>query len=317
MGGCAGTKQGQGAKATPGDVSAYPPYQGLKKRLAVLGLENKVKTEIPNPSWKIGDGLTEMLMTELFKTDRFIMVERAALAEIVKEQELGQTGLVGKDTATRVGHLLGAQLLVAGAVTEFEAASKGGGGGFGYAGFAFALKSSSAHVAVDIRLVDAATGQILKSFNAEGRAEETALAFAGTTQGVTFGSDAFVKTPIGQATREAMYKAVMFIVEQMETVPWTARVVKVEHGKVYANAGANMNLKPGVTLAAYSMGEALIDPVSGLSLGSMESRAGTVTLMQVEEKFSIGTFAGAEKLKRGDMLRLEQVPSARGAKDAK
>jgi len=143
MNGCASTQQGQGAKATPADLLTYPAYEGFKKRLAVLGLENKIKTEIPDPSWKIGEGLTEMLTTELFKTNRFIMVERAALAEIVKEQELGQTGLVGKDTATRVGQLLGAQLLVAGAVTEFEAASKGGGGGIGFAGLALALKTRS------------------------------------------------------------------------------------------------------------------------------------------------------------------------------
>jgi len=315
--GCAGTKQGQQAQAVPGDVSGYPAYQGFKKRLAVLGLANKVKTEIPNPSWKIGDGLSEMLITELFKTNRFIMVERAALAEIVKEQELGQTGLVGKDTATKVGGLLGAQLLVTGAVTEFEAASQGGGGGFGFSGFALALKTQSAHVAVDIRLVDASTGQILKSMNAEGKAEETAVAFAGQSKGVTFGSDAFLKTPLGQATREAIYKAVMFIIHEMEAVPWTARVVKVDGGKVYVNAGTNVNLKPGVVLAAYSKGEELIDPVSGLSLGGTESPAGSVALIQVEDKFSIGTYAGAAKLKRGDILKLEHVPSAREAKDAK
>src|SRR3990172_1564881 len=177
VGGCANTPQEQKTEGAQAYLLNYPPYSSVKKRLAVLGLENKVKTEIPNPSWKIGDGLTEMLMTELFKTNRFIMVERAALAEIVKEQELGQTGLVVKDTVTKVGRLLGAELLITGAVTEFEASAKGGGGGLAFSGFAFNLKANSSHVAVDIRLVDAATGQILKSFNADGHAEETAFGF--------------------------------------------------------------------------------------------------------------------------------------------
>src|SRR3990172_7344650 len=129
VGGCANTPQEQKTEGAQAYLLNYPPYQSVKKRLAVLGLENKVKTEIPNPSWKIGEGLAEMLTTELFKTNRFIMVERMALAEIVKEQALGQTRLVGKDTATRVGQLLGAQLLITGAVTEFEFNSKGGGAG--------------------------------------------------------------------------------------------------------------------------------------------------------------------------------------------
>lgn len=315
--GCANTPQGQKTEGLQAYMLNYPSFNSLKKRLAVLGLENKVKTEIPNPSWKIGDGLSEMLTTELFKTNRFIMVERAALAEIVKEQELGQTGLVAKDTAAKVGRLLGAELLITGAVTEFEASSKGGGGGFGLSGFALALKANSSHVAVDIRLVDAATGEILKSFNAEGHAEETSIGFATKVQGVTFGSDAFYNTPIGKATREAIYKAVMYIIEQMETVPWTARVIKFQDGKIYVNAGANVNLQPGVTLSAYSVGEELTDPSSGLSLGSTGSRAGTVTLTQVEEKFSIGTCTCVAALKRGDILKLEQGSSIQEAKDGK
>jgi hypothetical protein len=172
-------------------------------------------------------------------------------------------------------------------------------------------------VAVDIRLVDAATGEILKSFKAAGKAEQTGLGFAARVEGVTFGSDAFYNTPIGKATRDAIYKAVMFIVEQMETVPWTARVIKFQDGKVYVNAGTNTNLKPGVTLIAYSAGEELTDPSSGLSLGSTESRAGTVTLTQVEEKFSIGTCVCAGILKRSDILKLEEVPQAPSIQEVK
>lgn len=302
--GCAGTMPGKESEGVPADKFVYPAFDGMKKRLAVIGLENKVKTPFPNASWKIGEGLTEILTTELFKTGRFIMVERAAIAEIVKEQALGQTGLVWKDTALRVGRLLGAQLLVSGAVTEFEAVTSGGGGGLSFSGLALSFKTRSAHVAVDVRMVDASTGQILSSFNAAAKAEESALGFAAKVEGVTFGSDAFNKTPIGKAAREAIHKSVIFIIREMEQVPWSARVVKVKDGKVYVNAGTNVNLKPGASLSAYSKGEELIDPTTGLSLGSTESRAGTVTLEQVLEKFSIGTYIGISGLKRGDILKL-------------
>jgi curli biogenesis system outer membrane secretion channel CsgG len=181
LAGCAKTPVAKGADG--GAVLAgpviTPAYGGLKKRLAVVRFENKVMTPLPNACWQIGDGLAEMLTSELFKTDRFIMVERSALADIVREQEMGQTGLVRKETAAKVGELLGAQLLVAGAVTTFEAGASGGGAGLGIAGYAVALKSRNARVGIDIRLVDAATGQILKSFNADGTAKALGVGFAG------------------------------------------------------------------------------------------------------------------------------------------
>lgn len=315
LAGCAGMPvsggPGQEAGAPPAVQFTYPPYDGLKKRLAVIRFENKVKTPLLDESWKIGEGLTEMLTSELFKTGRFIMVERAALADIVKEQELGQTGLVRKETAAKVGELLGAQLLIMGAVTEFEARSSGGGGGVGYAGFALKLRTESAHVGVDVRLVDSSTGQILKSFNADAKAQSTGIGFAADIGGVSFGSDAFEKTPLGQAAREATYKAVMFIIKEMEVVPWTGRVVQIKDGAVYVNAGANVNLKPGVKLAAYVKGEDLIDPATGLNLGSKDSLVGTVTLREVQDKFSIGSFSGAGALKRGDLVKFESTPLSR------
>jgi hypothetical protein len=251
-----------------------------------------------------------MLTSELFKTGRFIMVERAALADIVKEQELGQTGLVRGGTAAKVGELLGAQLLVTGAVTEFESQSSGGGGGIGYAGFNLRLQMSNAHVGVDIRLVDSSTGQILKSQYASGTAKTTGIGFGANVEGVQFGSDAFQKTPLGEATREAIFKAVLFIISEMENLPWTGRVVQVKGGDVYLNAGSNVNLRPGLVLAAYAKGEDLIDPATGLSLGSQDTRVGTITLKDIQERFSIGVFSGqGGALRRGDLVRFEAVPA--------
>ena len=313
LAGCAGMPIAGigGQEAAPPQPTQFvlPPFDGLKKRLAVLRFENKVKTPIPDESWKIGEGLTEMLTSELFKTGRFIMVERAALADIVKEQELGQTGLVRGETAAKVGEILGAQLLVAGAVTEFESQSSGGGGGIGFSGLNLALQMSNAHVGIDLRLVDSSTGQILKSHNASGTARTTSVGFGATVEGVQFGSDAFQKTPLGEATRDAIFKAVLFVASEMEALSWTGRVVQVKGKDVYVNAGSNVNLKPGLVLAAYAKGEDLIDPATGLSLGSQDTRVGTIVLRDIQERFSIGAFSGQGVLKRGDLVRFEAVPA--------
>ncbi len=290
--------------APPPPAPVYPPYHGPKKRIAVTKFENKVLGVYGN--WNLGDGFAEMLTTELMKTGRFIVVERHALEDVVSEQELGQTGLIRKETAARVGEVLGAQILVRGVVSEFDMKQSGGGGGIGIGGVRLGLKGSNAHVAVDIRMIDATTGQVLHSHNAVGNASSTGLGI-GITEGIVdFNASGFQKTPLGQATRQAIHDAVNFIVGRMESVPFTAKVIKFSDGKVYINAGSLTGIRRGDKFYAYSRGEEIIDPDTGLNLGSEETLIGTVEVREVKEKYSIGfLISGSDSLERGDILKFQ------------
>jgi curli biogenesis system outer membrane secretion channel CsgG len=282
----------------------YQPYYGPKKRLAVTKFENKVTGVYGN--WRLGEGFAEMLTTELMNTGRFIVVERQALKDVVGEQELGQTGLVKQESAAKVGELLGAQVIVRGVVSEFELAESGGGGGIGIAGFRLGVKSSNAHVGVDIRLIDTTTGQVLHSHNAAGHAESSGVGVGVSRGEVDFNAEGFKKTPLGQATREAISDCVNFIISRMERMPFSAKVIKVTGDKIYINAGTNLNIKPGMIFEAYSVGEAIIDPDTNLVLGQEGKMIGVVEVKTVEDKFSIGyPKSGAASLKKGDVLKLE------------
>ena len=282
----------------------YQAYTGPKKRIAVTKFDNKVQGSYGN--WNIGDGMSEMLTTELIKTGRFVVVERQALQDVVDEQKLGQSGLVQKETAAKIGQILGAQIVIRGVVSEFEQTESGGGKGISLFGVSLASKQSNAHVAVDIRMIDTATGQVLYSHNAAGKAESSGVSFGIAVQGVGFGSDDFKKTPIGQATRQAIHDAVKFIMDTMENVPFSAKVIKFDGTKAYINAGSTMNIKPGLKFNAYSVGEEIVDPDTGLKLGSEEKLVGVIEVREVQDKFSIGAAApGCGKLKKGDVLRLQ------------
>jgi hypothetical protein len=245
-----------------------------------------------------------MLTTELMKTGRFIVVERQALGDILGEQELGQAGIIRKETAAKVGQVLGAQIIVRGVVSEFDMRKSGGGGGIRIKGISLGLKASNAHVAVDIRLIDSSTGQVLHSHNAVGTAKSTGLNVGIARGDVDFGAGGFQKTPLGQATRQAIHDAVNFIISKMESIPFTAKVIKFSGNKVYINAGSSMNIRPGDKLYAYSKGEEFIDPDTGLNLGSEETLIGTVEVNDVKDKYSIGILtSGSGRLKRGDILK--------------
>lgn len=282
----------------------YPPYYGPKKRIAVTKFENKVMGVYGN--WRLGEGFAEMLTTELMKTGMFIVIERQALKDVLGEQELGQTGLVKQESAAKVGELLGAQVIVRGVVSEFEMAESGGGGGIGIAGFRLGVKSSNAHVAVDIRLIDSTTGQVLYSHNAAGHAESSGIGVGVSKGEVDFNAEGFRKTPLGQATRQAISDCVNFVISRMERMPFSAKVIKVTGDNIYINAGTNLNIKTGMVFKAYSVGEAIIDPDTNLVLGQEEKMVGVIEVKTVQDKFSIGyPKSGAASLKKGDVLKLE------------
>lgn len=284
---------------------SYPPYSGPKKRIAVLGFDNKVGNRWWDRSWNVEERLTEMVITELMKTNRFIVVERGALDEVLKEQDLGESGRVRQETAARVGEVLGAQVLVKGAITEFIEKESGGMGGIAIAGIGIGGKSSTGHVAMDMRLIDSTTGQVLQSSRAEGKITSSSIGGIGFFHGVAFGGSTYKNTALGKATREAVTSAVRFVVENMESRPWEGRVVKVEGNRLYVNGGANMNLTGGSLFTVYAKGEDLIDPDTGLSLGSALNRSGIVRLVQVEEKFSIAEIVEGTGFKRGDVLKMQ------------
>jgi curli biogenesis system outer membrane secretion channel CsgG len=278
-----------------------------KTRIAVTAFENKVKTPLPDPSWKIGEGLAEMLTTELVRTGQFIVVERQALGDVVGEQALGQSGLVRRETAAQSGQILGAQVVVRGAVTEFEENASGGGAGIEGRRFAIEGRAENAHVAIDLRLIDTSSGQVIASQNVSKIAPGAGGAFAVRGRRVLFGGDAFYQTPIGQATRAAMQEAVQFIVSRSPAGAAAApsfAIVKVEAGTAYINAGANADVRVGDVFQVYSRGEDLIDPETGLKLGASERLIGSIEVSEVQEKFSIGTIRGAPgTMKRGDRVK--------------
>jgi len=296
----AGDEEGKPASVEP----VYPPYTGHKKRIAVTKFDNKVQGSHGN--WNIGEGMAEMLTTELIKTGRFVVIERQALQDVVDEQKLGQSGLVQKETASKIGQILGAQIVIRGVVSEFEQSESGGGKGVNLFGVSLGSKSSNAHVAVDIRMIDTVTGQILYSHNSAGKAESSGFSIGVDLGGVGFASDDFKKTPIGQATRQAIQDAVKFIIDTMEKVPFSAKVVKSDRSKIYINAGSAMNIKPGSRFNAYAVGEEIVDPDTGLKLGAEEKFVGSLEIRDVQDKFSIGVpLPGCGNLKRGDILKLQ------------
>jgi curli biogenesis system outer membrane secretion channel CsgG len=248
--------------------------KGLKKRIAVFNFEDK--TDHRTRWWTgqpVGHGMADMLVTALIETGKYQVIERTELDNIMKEQGLGQSGLVTQESAAKVGKLLGVELAVMGAVTEFGH-SKGGVGGR-IKGFGLGVKKLSATVGIDVRFVDTTTGEILDAKST--RAEKTSHGLKVSTPKVDFNNRKdFDESLVGKACREAIEKLKSEIDTQINKLSWQGKVVKASGNSVIINAGAEAGVEVGMEFVVYSPGEELFDPDTGISLGSEETRLGRI-----------------------------------------
>ena len=199
---------------TPGgksiDEAQQEAYDGPKARIAVSQFKDKT-----GKGWwtgAIGDGMADMLSTALFHSNRYIVLERQQVSDVLREQDLGAAGRIKKGTEAPIGEIEGAELLITGAVTEFEGAASGVGGGIGgvggtagriLGGIAGGIKK--AHMAIDVRVIDTKTSRIVAATSVEGEATDFALggALAGAGGGGALGGalGGWSKTPTEKALR--------------------------------------------------------------------------------------------------------------------
>ncbi len=266
----------------------------LKKTIAVADFENKTNAA---GAWKIGTGMADMLTDSLIQSGQFIVLERQALNAVLAEQNLASSARASKDgSGAQTGNIKKAQIIVQGAVTEFEETKSSGGQGLSLYGVNLRNKSATAHVAIIIRLIDTTTSQVLHSQRVEGDASSGGVAFSANVAGVGFGQDGFQKTPMGKATQMAIDRAVQYIAEQMAAVPWKGKVIKVdESGMILINAGSQSGMAMGQVLRIARPGESVIDPDSGMELGQEATVLGTIIVETVLDKYSkakVGSLSG-------------------------
>ena len=68
---------------------------------------------------EFGMYLSEELITRLFLTHKFDVIERQLLNKVLSEQKLGITGLIDDESAIAIGKLLGVDAIVSGTITDF------------------------------------------------------------------------------------------------------------------------------------------------------------------------------------------------------
>jgi curli biogenesis system outer membrane secretion channel CsgG len=242
LSGCAALEQmtQPTTKVDQGLSQQLPPYTGPKATVAVASFDWKVGTggstttirgagdqtiTITQERSGVLSGLRDMLTTALIQSGRYRVLERQHLEAIQEEIALGEKGIAEKETAAKKGKVKGADLLIVAAVTGWEPGTSGttAGAGLGAPGFLGAVLGSfrKSSMAMDIRIIDASTSEVLAATRVEGEAKDIDLgALAGGligNVGLAGGLGMYAKTPMEKAIRTCINEAVKYIISATPT----------------------------------------------------------------------------------------------------
>lgn len=217
---------GVGAEQVKTEVTAEGPsaeeilaYDGPKARIAIGSFEVKAG----KADGTIGNGMQEMLIDSLFKTNRFIVLERASLAALQSEFELGEADWAAKAPAR--GTFETADILLTGAITAFEPDYRGkGGGGIVIPlplriGAGLKVGRTDAYIAASIRLVDIRTRRIIKTGTVEGLSSSSSFGIVGGgllgAVAMGAGFESYQNTPMEKAVMIMLENAIREIVHSI------------------------------------------------------------------------------------------------------
>lgn len=295
-------------------AEAIKPLPGPKRVVAVGKFDCIGSFRQNFGDWDIGGGISAMLATALSESEQFIVVERSYLSQVLSEQELKNQRAVLETTGPQLGQLTGVQLLIYGAITEFGSDNSGGGFSIGIAGLPSGLKAglgpqfTKGKVAMDIRIVDTTTGQIVATYKVAEKLRGTSWDLSIGKDNISMGNNFFKKTPLGEACRRAITQAVVQFAANAEKRPWQGRIVDVEGSDYSINAGAKAGIKQGDRFQVFRTAKVIKDPDTGQVLSRKEQPIGTIEILKVEEAlasglFMAGTGGDASSASVGDLVR--------------
>ncbi len=137
-------------------------YTGPKRRVAIINFENKTKYGA-----RLGNSATDIMITEMAKSNKFIIIERSKMHNLLEEQKLGMSGVIDANTAAKAGKILGLNAIITGSVSQFGIKTEGSD---------YLITKSKRQIVeatVDVRVVDVDTGRVLFADQGNGIAKSS------------------------------------------------------------------------------------------------------------------------------------------------
>jgi curli biogenesis system outer membrane secretion channel CsgG len=267
----------------------------------------------------MGEGLAQMLITEMSSLPNFKVLESVALDDLRAERKLGESGEVAESESVKKGLWKGADYTFKSTVTRFGSKQNTYGGGgfvpvpFGIGGFS--VKKTQNEVQIDWRIIDNASREVIPGATGRAVGVETGTGFNfGSWGGGGFNNNReFMDSALGKATM----KAIAQITDKLKTldVGPGARtlsnesaaaasaaalrkvrgVVKLVDGKeIWVSLGSNNGFAKGDRVKIYKP----IDKKNkkGEVVATTYENVAEITLIKVQKDKSMGEYTGSAQI---------------------
>ena len=235
------------APTAPADLTFSPVkgLKGLKRKICVVGFEDRTGLQTE----KYGELATVRLLQELERTQKAVLVDKEVVREALAGEGIEPQGLLEPHALKKAYRLLGIQAFVTGSISDIQVKSSPPVGDRG-------IKSSMASVRIELRLIDASTGNLLRTF------VEKNPSFTSVATGLHSEHRSILK-----AIDSDIAQVIDGVLRYLDFLEWSSTVATVEDEKVYIHAGRLTGLRVGAILDVYEPGEEIINPITKFSLG--------------------------------------------------
>ena len=232
---------------------------------------------------------TDTLISSLVQTRRFNLIDRQEVDQLLDEQT-AQALTENRDLPSAMGALQGADYLLLGAVhalsiqdvkTELPNSNR-------------VFNTREGRIQGNIRIVDARSGRILES---------RLVKVAKTLE---------TQSSPQRLVRELADSFSQKVVAVLMSALYPVKVATMaDNGVVYLNRGRDGGLRRGEVWQVLRPGKKIVDPDTGISLGTTETKIAEVKLTVVEDNRSQAALVSGSDIKADDLVKpLDQGPSA-------
>lgn len=304
-----------GATPFPPDLTDVPAVR--KRRLSVQPFDYSTVTTWVNywfnNNTNIGEGIRAMLTVRMNTSKNITLLERAKLNTVLQEQDLGASNRVKKGSNAKIGQLAGADAILMGDIVIFgrddTTKRKGVGAALGrfspVAGAVATMnKEEKAVVGINLRIVDAETGEVIETAEARGESSRSSKDYAGVlgVKGAAVGgasdmtSSNFQQTIIGEATSNAVTNIVTYLEGKVPQLPAKARdidgrVATIASG-VVLNVGSQDGVLRGDRFEILQINGEIKDPTTKEVIDIDAVKIGEFVADGVREKTTSGAYGG-------------------------
>ncbi|WP_370242093.1 CsgG/HfaB family protein [Marisediminitalea sp.] len=266
LGGCTSATRGV-VNPTPAPAPQISPVLqeeqlGLKRVVAIARFSDETTRAnnflVDKQGNRLGKQASDILASRLTATQKFIMLERDAMEDVMKEAKLDGEPL----------DEVGADYIIVGSVSEFGRSNESEVGVFSR------NRIQVATATVNVRLINTRTGEIVYAEEATGQAQSEANQVLGVGQ--TAGYNTSLDD---RAISAAISKLVSNVMENLLDAPWQAYLVGQHNGQWLMTGGKSQGIEKGQRFTVVTPGKLVKNPQTGMNMELPASEVATIEVV--------------------------------------